>query len=78
MVKSENVCGLGVLSTFLVVMRCSYQFFAVLRYSEPPMPPLHPALLPTWGEGTGDAYSLVKIESTLYSTLDMKQQNLKR
>ena len=39
--KSENVCGVGVSSTFLAVMRCSYQFFAVLRYSEPPNAPLN-------------------------------------
>ena len=33
--------GVGVSATFLAVMRCSYQFFAVLRYSEPPQcPPL--------------------------------------
>ena len=33
--------GVGVSSTFLAVMRCSYQFFfAVLRYSEPPNAPL--------------------------------------
>ena len=39
--KSENICGVGVSSTFLAVMRCSYQFFAVLRYSElPNAPPL--------------------------------------
>ena len=38
--KSENICGVGVSSTFLAVMRCSYQFFAVLRYSEPPNAPL--------------------------------------
>ena len=38
--KSENICGVGVLSTFLAVMRCSYQFFAVLRYSEPSNAPL--------------------------------------
>ena len=34
-------CGVGVSSTFLAVMRCSYQFFAVLRYSEPPNAPLY-------------------------------------
>ena len=34
--KSENICGVGVSSTFLAVMRCSYQFFALLRYSEAP------------------------------------------
>ena len=34
--KSENICGIGASSTFLAVMRCSYQYFAVLRYSEPP------------------------------------------
>ena len=33
-------CGVGVSSTFLAVMWCSYQFFAVLRYSEPPNAPL--------------------------------------
>ena len=33
-------CGVGVSSTFPAVMRCSYQFFAVLRYSEPPNAPL--------------------------------------
>ena len=38
--KSDNMCGVGVSSTFLAVMRCSYQFFAVLRYSEPPNSPL--------------------------------------
>ena len=32
--------GVGVSSTFPAVMRCSYQFFAVLRYSEPPNAPL--------------------------------------
>ena len=32
--------GVGVSSTFLAVMRCSYQFFAVLRYSEAPNAPL--------------------------------------
>ena len=32
--------GVGVSSTFLAVMRCSYQFFAVLRYSETPNAPL--------------------------------------
>ena len=34
-------CGVGVSSTFLVVMRCSYHFFAVLWYSEPPNAPLY-------------------------------------
>ena len=38
--KSENICGVGVSSTFLAVMRCSYQFFAVLRYLELPNAPL--------------------------------------
>ena len=38
--KSENICGVDVSSTFVAVMRCSYQFFAVLRYSEPPNAPL--------------------------------------
>ena len=32
--------GVGVWSTFLAVMRCSYQFFAVLRYLETPNAPL--------------------------------------
>ena len=32
--------GVGVSSTFFAVMRCSYHFFAVLRYSEPPNAPL--------------------------------------
>ena len=31
--------GVGVSSTFLAVMRCSYYFFAVLRYPEPPNAP---------------------------------------
>ena len=34
-------CGVGVSSTFLAVMRCSYQFFAVLRYSEAPNAPFN-------------------------------------
>ena len=31
--------GVGVSSTFFAVMRCSYHFFAVLRYSELPNAP---------------------------------------
>ena len=32
--------SVGVSSTFLSVMRCSYYFFVVLQYSEPPNAPL--------------------------------------
>ena len=39
MVNLKIYRGVGVSSTFLAVMRCSYQFFAVLRYSEPPNAP---------------------------------------
>ena len=38
--KSENICGVGVSSTFLAVMRFSNQFFVVLGYSEQPNAPL--------------------------------------
>ena len=40
MVNLKIYRGVSVLSTFLAVMRCSYQFFAVMRYSEPPNAPL--------------------------------------
>ena len=37
--------GVGVSSTFLAVMQCSHQFFAVLQYSEPPNAPLTLAIM---------------------------------
>ena len=39
-----RTCGDGVSLTFLAVMRCSLNLFAVLRCSEPP-PPSHAPLL---------------------------------
>ena len=41
--------GVGVSLTFLAVMRCSYQFFAVLRYSEPPNAPLYQGISRIYG-----------------------------
>ena len=50
--KSENICGVGVSSTFLAVMRCSYQFFAVFR--TPQCPPLNGMVRYDWQMSTFD------------------------